>query len=662
MVKVSIVAGLVLAVLCGAPAHAAAAPEVPAAAFAALAQTSDVELSPNGQLVAWSDQSGPEVKVAVYDIAAKNYRRIFTIASTMTLRSLLWADDGTLLLEVSKAQVIPAWDGPGRMYTYFRTIAADLATGSTRMLLMSGGDRVWVTGADLVAWQTAVPHTVVMSTFDYSATAERSEMGTFIHDARSDSGWIGQLFQVDTLTGKGKIIEEGDQYTAQWVVNAQGAPVARSEWRPAKSQYVIEVKAGLGWRRIFQRDDGQTLTLYGLSSDGKSIIATGPDKDRWIRVWAVALDGSGEKQVSPDVDADVVDVETDRFSGVPVELLLGGRDQQTDWLDNSAQVRFESIARAFPGRRVAVYSHSRDGSRVVAEVQDRSHPPIYYLVDFNTHRAEIIGEAYPALAKVTLGDVRSITYAARDGTAIPAYLTLPHAAASKNLPMVVLPHGGPADHDSPDFDWLSQFFAARGYAVLQPEFRGSTGFGEAFRRAGQGQWGRLMQDDVTDGVNAMIRQGIADPHRICIVGASYGGYAALAGAAFTPKLYACAVSINGVADLPEMLAYEKSQHGTESDAVAYWRQDIGSPFDRNVIDFSPLKAAADVGAPVLLLHATDDTVVPISQSREMAKTLANMGKPVTLIELKGEDHWLSNAATRLEVLEDTDRFLHTYLK
>lgn len=228
--------------------------------------------------------------------------------------------------------------------------------------------------------------------------------------------------------------------------------------------------------------------------------------------------------------------------------------------------------------------------------------------------------------------------------------------------MVVLPHGGPEASDTPYFDWLAQFLAMRGYAVLQPEFRGSTGFGVAFRRAGRGQWGGLMQDDVTDGVKAMIRQGVADPHRICIVGGSYGGYAALAGAAFTPKLYACVVSINGVSDLPAMLGYEKGQHGTESDAVAYWEGDIGSQFDSKVIDHSPVNSAADVEAPVLLLHAINDTVVPIAQSEEMAKALAALGKPVTFIKLDGEDHWLSNAPTRLEVLEDTDHFLRQHLK
>ena len=299
---------------------------------------------------------------------------------------------------------------------------------------------------------------------------------------------------------------------------------------------------------------------------------------------------------------------------------------------------------------------------MIAKVEGPSHPPVYYLVDFNTHHADIVGEAYPGLDNARLGDVRDMTYAARDGTAIPAYLTLPPGAAPKNLPMVVLPHGGPEARDDPGFDWLAQFFATRGYAVLQPQFRGSTGFGDAFERAGKRQWGGLMQDDVTDGVKAMIRQGPADPRRICIVGASYGGYAALAGAALTPDLYACAVSINGVSDLPDMLMYYQSRGGAESDARAYLKQEIGPPTDPKVGAASPVNAAADIKAPILLLHAVDDTVVPFGQSQQMADTLARRGKPVSVIKLAGEDHWLSRGATRTEVLEDTESFLRKYLQ
>ena len=658
MVRVAVRAGLILAALLAAFAQAAA-PEVPAAAFATLPQISDVELSPSGKLLAWRDQSGPVTKVVIYDVDAKSYRRTLAIGPSMTLRALLWADDTTLLIDLSQVQQLQPEEGR-RRYTFYRTMAVDIDSGKTCMLLLSDRTQAWVTGADLIAWHTAEPHAVIMSTVDYSPNAEREDIGTHITDSRADSGWIGEVFRVDTRTGRGTLIGEGDQYTEEWVVNAQGAPIARSEWRPKQKQYLIEAKSGAGWRQIFERDNDQ-FTLYGLGSDGKSVFAEGPSKDGWIRLWAIALDGSGAKQVSPDVPADVVDIIYDHFSGLPTGVKLGGVDSKVRWLDPAAEVRDESVARAFPGREVSVYDHSRDGSRVLAEVQDRSHPSVYYLVDFKTHGATLIGEAYPALDKVTLGSVRTFTYAARDGTAIPAYLTLPPGLPPKDLPLVVLPHGGPEAEDGPGFDWLSQFLALRGYAVLQPEFRGSTGFGEKFRQAGQGQWGGLMQNDVTDGVKAMIAEGIADPHRICIVGASYGGYAALAGAAFTPDLYACAVSINGISDLPMMVGYEKGQFGTGSDAVAYWQREIGSQFDSKLSDRSPLNAAADFRAPVLLLHAVDDTVVPIVQSEELASALARLGQPASLVKLEGDDHWLSKAATRLEVLQDTDRFLRQYL-
>jgi dipeptidyl aminopeptidase/acylaminoacyl peptidase len=660
MVRVAVCAGFVVAALLGDFAQAVA-PEVPAAAFAALPQVSDVELSPSGRLLAWRDESTPVSKVVIYDIDTKSYRRTLTVDHPLVVRSLLWADDETLLVTMSQMQQLP-FQQQRRRYTFYRTMSLDINTGKTCFLLMGGGYRGLVTGAELIAWHTTRPHTVIMFTWDYSPTAVREETGTHIFDQRADSGWVGELFRVDTRTGKGTEIDDGGQYADDWVVNADGDPVARSEWQPAHHQYLVEAKSGLGWRQILARQDATAWTLYGLSPDGKSLMATGPGQDGLVRLWSIALDGSGVKQISPDVSADVVDVIYDHFSGMPTGVKLGGIDPQVYWLDPATQARDESVAHAFPGRIVSVYDHSQDGSRVVAEVEDRSHPPVYYLVDFKTHGATLIGEAYPALDNVTLGPVRTLTYPARDGTAIPAYLTLPPGLAPKNLPMVVLPHGGPEARDTPYFDWFAQFLAVHGYAVLQPEFRGSVGFGVAFRRAGRGQWGGLMQDDVTDGVQAMIRQGVADPHRICIVGGSYGGYAALAGAAFTPKLYACVVSINGVSDLPAMLGYEKGQNGTESDAVAYWQEDIGSQFDSKVIDHSPVNSAADVEAPVLLLHAINDTVVPIAQSEEMAKALAALGKPVTLIKLDGEDHWLSNAPTRLQVLQDTDRFLRQYLK
>ena len=250
----------------------------------------------------------------------------------------------------------------------------------------------------------------------------------------------------------------------------------------------------------------------------------------------------------------------------------------------------------------------------------------------------------------------------RDKYALTAYLTVPPGAEEKNLPLVVMPHGGPEARDEPGFYWLTQFLASRGYAVVQPQFRGSTGFGKAHADAGRHQWGLRMQDDITDGVRALVDKGIADPRRVCIVGWSYGGYAALAGATFTPGMYACAVSIAGVSDLPEMVAQESRIEDGESDSFAYWRDHIGAANDPQVIAKSPARFAGAVRAPVLLIHGVDDTVVPISQSQHMARALRASPAPSELIELPGEDHWLmTSSASRIRTLTELERFLGKYL-
>ncbi len=167
---------------------------------------------------------------------------------------------------------------------------------------------------------------------------------------------------------------------------------------------------------------------------------------------------------------------------------------------------------------------------------------------------------------------------------------------------------------------------------------------------------------MTDGVKALIDQGIADSHRVAIVGASYGGYAALAGAAFTPDIYRCAVSVNGVSDLPAMLGYLSTHAGAESDSVIYWKENIGSAFDANTIDKSPARAAQQVKIPVLLIHSSEDTVVPIAQSETMNRALVESGKTVSFVKLPGDDHWLSRSDTRVRVLKEIDGFLDKCLR
>jgi dipeptidyl aminopeptidase/acylaminoacyl peptidase len=288
---------------------------------------------------------------------------------------------------------------------------------------------------------------------------------------------------------------------------------------------------------------------------------------------------------------------------------------------------------------------------VLAQVQGPALAPTYYLVDYKTHRADIAAEEYPLLAGVELATPQETPYAARDGTQIPAYLTRP-PNLNGPLPLVVLPHDGPAGRDYRLFNWMVQFLVSRGYAVLQPQYRGSSGFGDAWLRAGFRQWGGLMQDDVTDGVEAMIKLGIADPQRVCVIGFGYGGYVALAGAAFTPNLYRCAVSIGGIADIGELVRDSKPKafRAIASNELRI-KERIGVEGDANLARRSPINAAKNIHIPLLLLDGTGDTEERKRQSERMANAMHEAGRPVELSQFR----------THNEMLREIEDFLKANL-
>jgi dipeptidyl aminopeptidase/acylaminoacyl peptidase len=250
-----------------------------------------------------------------------------------------------------------------------------------------------------------------------------------------------------------------------------------------------------------------------------------------------------------------------------------------------------------------------------------------------------------------------VSYKAADGLEMEGVLTLPLGREAKGLPLVVMPHGGPiVEGDRATFDWWAQAFASRGYAVFQPNYRGTLGYGDAFRKAADGQFGRKMQTDISDGVEALAKAGTVDPKRVCIVGASYGGYAALAGVTLQQGLYRCAVAVAGVADMRKMLSDVRDSGGPDRRALDFWRG-LSSAKSEDLDAISPARFAAKADAPVLLVHGENDTVVPIEQSQLMERALRQAGKPVELVTMPGEDHWLSVAATRQAMLDKVVAFV-----
>ena len=222
----------------------------------------------------------------------------------------------------------------------------------------------------------------------------------------------------------------------------------------------------------------------------------------------------------------------------------------------------------------------------------------------------------------------------------------------------LLPHGGPHSHDTESFDWWAQALASRSYAVFQPNFRGSTNRDEEFTQAGYGEWGGKMQSDISDALAHLAEQGIVDPSRACIVGASYGGYAALAGVTLQQGLYRCAVSVAGVSDVALMSRIERRESGGSKTAARSLEQQLG-PRSR-YRDISPRQHARRADAPILLIHGRDDVVVAYDQSLKMADALKDAGKPYEFLELQGEDHWLSTAETRLAMLKAAVAFVEKH--
>jgi dipeptidyl aminopeptidase/acylaminoacyl peptidase len=309
---------------------------------------------------------------------------------------------------------------------------------------------------------------------------------------------------------------------------------------------------------------------------------------------------------------------------------------------------------------VTLQSMSDDHKTWVVLVDSPTDGAAYAAVDVAAGHGEWVGAEFSGIEFDDVSPVRPVSFKAKDGLALTGYLTTPHGKAAKGLPLVVFPHGGPAVRDKPGFDWWAQAMAAHGYAVLQVNYRGSDGFGSKFLQAGFGEWGRKMQTDLSDGVRELAAQGVVDPKRVCIVGASYGGYAALAGPTLDPGVYRCAVDVAGISDLRRFVTWSRDQSDLSSER--YWDRFMGAkgPGDPHLAEISPAAHAGAADAPILIIHGKDDTVVPFEQSQIMADALKKAGKPVDFVVLNHEDHWLSRSDTRLQMLQATIGFLEKH--
>ena len=439
-----------------------------------------------------------------------------------------------------------------------------------------------------------------------------------------------------------------------WLIDEKGEVLAKLDLQKDSGRWTIRSRDG-EIARGQNRDRGAYLIAMGQTGD--TIIYQAFDEVEQATKWyEVPVDGSTDP-VEVFADIDIARIFTEPRTGRLIGYMKDGDEREPVFFDETFTKKVRMIRKAFSQFNNRLADWTEDFGHAIVLTDGNGDSGTYYKVDVTALRAEPFGFERPAIYPELVGPVSTFEYTASDGLEMDGILTVPPAVEAKDLPLVMLPHGGPHSHDKEGFDWWAQAFASRGYAVFQPNFRGSTNRDEAFIQAGYGQWGGKMQSDISDGLVALAEQGIVDPARACIVGASYGGYAALAGVTLQQGLYRCAVSVAGVADVSLMSRIERRENSSKVRERSFERQ-LGPKSNFKTI--SPRYHAEKADAPILLIHGVDDTVVHFQQSEKMADALRDAGKPYEFLKLDGEDHWLSLAKTRKAMLEATVAFVEKH--
>lgn len=645
------VLGVAAAVCMGGVAAAQTPP--PASAFARLPATVQAVISPNGQSVAILG-GAPADRTLSFSVIDKPGLNVLKLGDVETI-SVTWAGDSYAIARVAVFDKF----GPRNTYRLERNIAVlpDAKVASTLLK----GDQVsaYLVSQPVVGIVDGPKPRVIVRGLTLAQGLAHDANTNLRRKGEDGNPLIAALFSADPATGKGAQIERGDYDTEGWDVDLSGQArvmikideltgdyklMARPKGVTAPWTLIQSGKADLAGRYLGYSDPEDAIYLLTDTPAGYQIVR------RKLAGGAVEPVGEPVKGVTPWLKWDPI-----RQTVLAIGQGDGGKFQ---WLDTDFGGVAASLGRAFKGKSVSIQSWSRDRTRMIFKVEAPDSPPAWYLFDRTRKEVSPVGESYPELAGVAMGRTRFITYKARDGLTIPAYVTVPsNAGASAKLPLIVLPHGGPESQDDDSFDYLTQFLVSRGYAVLRPQYRGSTGFGAELENAGAGEWGGKMQSDLLDGVAALATSGEIDPNRVCIVGASFGGYSALYGAVFGPRAYRCAASIAGVSDLGLLVGEAGSNYGFTSKSYMLLREQITGAAGFNTDRVSPLKNAEKAGVPILLLHGDQDTVVRAEHSKRMAEALRKAGKPVEYVTLTDDNHYLTKTASRLQVLEALDAFL-----
>jgi dipeptidyl aminopeptidase/acylaminoacyl peptidase len=630
-----------------------------AALFGARAGVQDATLSPGGTKVAFiAPTAGQGNALYVVDAAGGKAPTPALSASgdPDRISSCRWVSEQRLACEIfilvkGAIEIIPAT----------RIVAVDADGSNTKLLSnfesSANMDSAALGGGSIVDWLSGEDGSVLIG----RVFMPTERLGSNLKDIRSGYG----VDRLDTRSLSAKPIEPPKPAAAEYISDGRGTVriMATATSPGATGQatgvydYFYRKKGSRDWLSLSTYDSVHREGFEPYAVDPDKDVAYGLRKKDGRRVaYAIALDGSKtETLLFEHPQVDVTGFALVGRSQRAVGITFSTDKPEVVYFDPQLQSLAKALAKALPNLPlVSFIDASADERKLLLRAESDTDPGRYYVFDRAKKQLVELMVSRPELENVKLAAVRHVTYRAGDGTEVPAYLTLPPGSEGKKLPAIVMPHGGPEYRDDWGFDWLVQYFAHQGYAVLQPEFRGSRGYGDDwFKNNGYKSW-RAAIGDVNDAGRWLVAQGIADPGKLAAVGWSYGGYAALQANVVDPKLYKAVVAVAPVTDLP---AHVEDWRNWSSHRIEAER--IGSGSEPR--EGSPALHAEVFQAPVLLFHGDRDRTVSVRQSKLMESRLKGAGKSVELVVYPKLDHQLDDSEARADMLRKADAFLKANL-
>ena len=621
--------------------------------FGAVPAVYDISLSPDGTKVAFI-APGPGTMTDLFaidlDDAQSNPKRVTRASGDPeNLQWCNWVSNIRMACQIGGIE-----KNSGDLYRYTRLIAIN-SDGSNPVVLSKRHDStalgLSLSGGQIIDWLPLEENSVLMTRYHLEEVRVGSRVGN------RDEGLAVE--KIDTQTGKTRFVERPELEAVEYITDGQGnvrikgtrTKLGRTELDSGEIRYFYQTDGK--WQPLSDYNYAKRTGFnpHAVDKEKNQALGFAPHNGRKALV-AKSLDGTGEqKLIFSDDDVDVDGLIRIGRSNRVVGVSYAKEKRVGEYFDAELASLATALSKALGGSKAIDFvDSSQDETKLLLLATSDTDPGQYYLFDRTSKQMRPLLGIRPLVETQKLATVKPVVYAAADGTKIPAYLTLPPAGSGKNIPAVVMPHGGPEARDEWGFDWLAQFFASQGYAVLQPNFRGSSGYGDAwFQKNGYQSW-RTAIGDVTDAGRWLVAEGIAKPSALSIVGWSYGGYAALQSAVVAPDLFKAVVAIAPVTDLSQL---KSDARGFYSAAVE--RERIGN--GPHISEGSPARNVEKIKAPVLLFHGDYDQNVDIAQSRLMESKLKGAGKSVVLYEYPKLAHDLHDPRVRAEMLQKSLDFL-----